>query len=92
MPRNEPNLTPEQRRLRAQIGGYASHVNHTGAERTAAARAAQHARFEHEVDPEGILEPAERARRAELARKAHMTRMALASSRARSQRKEPVNG
>ena len=88
MPRNAPNLTPEQRRLRAQAGAYASHVNHTGSERTAAARAAQQARFEREVDPDGTLPPDERARRAELARKAHMARVSLASAQARTDKRE----
>lgn len=42
------------------------------------------ARFEREVDPDGTLPPAERVRRAEAARKAHMTRLAYASSKART--------
>jgi hypothetical protein len=54
---------------------------------TAAARKAFADRFEREVDPDGVLSPAERARRAESARKAHFTRLALASSRARAARK-----
>lgn len=41
------------------------------------------AKFELEVDPEGILLPAERALRAEHLRKAHFQRLALASARAR---------
>lgn len=45
---------------------------------TAKARKAFLDRFERQVDPDGVLEPAERARRAESARKAHFTRMALA--------------
>ncbi|HET9255759.1 MAG TPA: hypothetical protein VFO16_11215 [Pseudonocardiaceae bacterium] len=45
------------------------------------------ARFEREADPDGVLEPAERARRAQAARRAHMQRLALASSKARHARK-----
>lgn len=45
-------------------------------------------KFEHEADPEGVLSPAERAKRAENLRKAHMTRMALKSSLARARRKQ----
>jgi len=41
-------------------------------------------RFEREVDPKGVLEPQERARRAEHAKKAYFTRLALASSKARA--------
>jgi len=55
--------------------------------RTARARAAFLARFEREADPDGALDPAERARRAEHLRRAHFKRLALASSRARTARK-----
>lgn len=51
--------------------------------RTAKARAALQAKFELEVDPDGSLPPAERARRAEHARKAYYTRLALKSAKAR---------
>lgn len=40
-------------------------------------------RFEREVDPDGVLTPAERARRADHARKAHFARLSLASARSR---------
>jgi hypothetical protein len=43
-------------------------------------------RYEREVDPDGTLEPAERARRAEQAMKAHMARIALKSAQARRKR------
>ena len=43
-------------------------------------------KFETQVYPEGILPPAERARRAEHARKAHFQRLALKSARARRRR------
>lgn len=54
--------------------------------RTAPARAALMARFERDVDPDGILPPVDRARRAESARRAHFTRLALASAKARRAR------
>lgn len=41
------------------------------------------ARFERQVDPNGVLPPAERARRAEAARRAYFTELALRSSQAR---------
>ncbi len=50
---------------------------------TAPARKAALDRFEKQVDPDGTLPPAERARRAEHARKAYFTRLALASAKAR---------
>ena len=51
--------------------------------RTAPARAAFLARFEREVDPEGLLLPYERAIRAEHALRAHMGELALKSAEAR---------
>ncbi|MER7273868.1 hypothetical protein ABT369_05405 [Dactylosporangium sp. NPDC000244] len=50
---------------------------------TAAARRTALERFEREVDPDGILEPHERARRAESARKAYFALLALKSAQAR---------
>lgn len=44
------------------------------------------AKFEREVDPDGILTPAERTRRAESARKAYFARLALKSATARRRR------
>jgi hypothetical protein len=41
------------------------------------------ARFEREVDPDGVLPEAERARRAEHARRAYMQKLALASAATR---------
>ncbi|WP_244975579.1 hypothetical protein [Mycobacterium kubicae] len=40
-------------------------------------------KFERQVDPDGELSPAERAKRAEHARKAYFKRMALKSAQAR---------
>lgn len=54
--------------------------------RTAAARQAFREKFERQVDPEGILAPADRARRAEQARKAYYARLAAASVAARTGR------
>lgn len=52
--------------------------------RTKPGRDAMLAKFEQQVDPDGTLPPAERARRAEYARKAHFTRLALKAAKARS--------
>jgi hypothetical protein len=77
-------LTPEQSAMRASIAAHtqwAKEPDPTG--RTATARKAFMERFEREADPDGTLDPAERARRAEHLRRAYFTRLALASSRAR---------
>ena len=78
-----PDLSQSQRSMRARIGAHALHATHDSRELTAPARAAFLARFEAEVDPDGVLPEAERRRRAEHARKAYFAKLALASARAR---------
>lgn len=87
MVQRHPSLTPAELSLRAQIAAHESWA-HTDdrAARTAPARQAALDKFEHEVDPDGTLTPAERAKRAEHARKAHFKRLALKSARARRRR------
>jgi hypothetical protein len=86
-------VTPDERRLRAQIGAHeqwAREPDRTA--RTAKARRAFLAKLEAQVDPQGVLPPEERARRAEHLRQAHMKRMALAASRARTARARRKGG
>ena len=59
---------------------------------TAPARRAFLDRFERQVDPDGVLDPAERTRRAAYARRAYMLRLAAASARARAARKQQKGG
>jgi hypothetical protein len=55
-------VTPEQRRLRAQIAANARWSRYLAREdQSEAARAAMRTRLEREVDPTGALSPAERA-------------------------------
>jgi len=79
-------MTPAERVLRARLAAYALHSTRDSRELTAPARRAFHDRFERQVDPDGILPIAERARRAHAARKAYFTRLALKSARARRER------
>jgi hypothetical protein len=81
--RTSRSLTPEQRVLRSRMGACRLHATHDPKETTKKARAAFATRFEREVDPNLVLDPAERARRAEAARRAYFTELALRSSRAR---------
>lgn len=77
-------LTAEERRLRAQIAAHDSWaLTEDRSARTAPARKALLDKFEHQVDPDGVLTPAERAIRAEHARKAHFKRLALKSAMVR---------
>lgn len=74
-------MTPQQRALRARLAAHALHAKVADpAAHTAPARRAFLDRFEREVDPEGVLPPAERARRGDHARKAYYTRLALKSA------------
>lgn len=80
-PRRLGAMTPVERSLRSRLGAYTLHA--AGKTNTAPARRAFLSKFELEVDPDGVLAPAVRAKRAEAARKAHMTRLALKSAQAR---------
>ena len=53
---------------------------------TAPARAAFLDRFEKQVDPDGVLSPQERARRAGHARKSYFARLAATSAAARAKK------
>lgn len=84
-----------ERSLRARIAANARWSREDPRPPTAApakARAGLWERFLREVDPDGSLDPVERARRAECARRAYYQRLALASAkarRARSQSRSP---
>ncbi|MGI8681956.1 MAG: hypothetical protein ACR2JO_07485 [Mycobacteriales bacterium] len=77
-------LTPEQRALRARIAAHtrwAHDDDPVGA--TVPARTAFLRRFETQVDPDGVLPPEVRARRADHAKSAYFLKLALASAKAR---------
>jgi hypothetical protein len=83
-----PEAKP-RRSLQGRIAAYESWAQTADpTARTAAARAAFLDRFEREVDPEGVLSPTERVRRAEAKRKAYFARLALKSAQARRARRE----
>ena len=76
--------TPAECRLRAQIHAHKSWAStENRSARTLPARLALLDKFEKEVDPDGKLLPAERAKRAENARKAFYATLALKSAQAR---------
>lgn len=77
-------MTPEERVLRARLAAHTLHAR--GLTNTKPAREAFEARFEHQVDPEGTLDPQERARRAEHAKRAYMAGLSLKASLARRKR------
>ena len=80
-------MTYDKQRLGGRAGGLTT-VARYGADAIAArARTGLWRRFEHEVDPDGMLDPVERRARALRARKAHMIRLAIKSANARAARK-----
>jgi hypothetical protein len=79
-------MTPAERTLRARMAAHALHAKVVSRQHTESARKAFMNRFEDQVDPDRVLPPAERARRAEQAKKAYFVGLALKSSRARSKR------
>ncbi len=78
------SLTPAERSLRGSIASYESWAKTPDrSARTEPARNAQRQKFEDQVDPDGVLDPVERAKRADFAYRAHMKRLALKSAKAR---------
>jgi hypothetical protein len=83
MSRTNPDLTAEELSLRGRKAAHTRWAKTDHAEASEAARLRLLDRFDREVDPDGTLEPAERARRSSHALKAHMAGLALKSSKAR---------
>jgi hypothetical protein len=82
------SLTPEQRSIRARIGGYALRAARDPDEYTAAGRATFLRGF-LEAQP-ADLPTAERQRRAEAALRARMTALSLKASQSRTAKKRPT--
>ncbi len=68
------------------MAAHALHAKVDSRQHTKPARKAFMDRFEDQVDPDRVLPPAERARRAEQAKKAYFVGLALKSSQARNKR------
>ncbi len=86
------SMNPAERSLRARIAAHAMHARRDPAETTTKARAAFISKFERQADPEGLLPPEERLRRAEHLRRAHFARLAKASAKTRRTRKPGARG
>lgn len=82
-------LSPEETHQRAKVAAHARWSKPGAREAHGAKiRAARIRAYEARVDPDGALEPSERAKLAENALQADMARLALASARARRKRRE----
>jgi hypothetical protein len=85
-------LSPGEQSLRGRLAAHVLHARRDPRETTANARAAFLERFEREVDPDGVLDPSERRRRAEHARRAYFVRLSLAAVEARRARRAAQAG
>lgn len=73
----------EEMARRARTRASVTHARHDARELTSPARAAFAATVKKQIDPDGVIPPDERWRRATHARKAHMARLARLSVLAR---------
>ena len=71
------SLDPKRAAMLGRIGAAVMHATHDSREVSRPGRAAFMARFEREVDPDGILSADERARRSEHAKRAYFARLAM---------------
>jgi hypothetical protein len=78
-----PENQPQNRSLVGRIGAARLHSMYDTRELTRAGRSAFLAKFEFQVDPDLVLAPDDRQRRARAALREHMLRLALSSARKR---------
>lgn len=82
-----PQVTAEIRQLNARIAAHTLHSRVADpAAHTEPARQGFRRKFEREVDPDGLLDPDERERRADHAMKAHMARLRVKALRAKAEK------
>jgi|ERR1700730_5495932 len=86
--RARTGLSAAERRTRATLAAYAMHAAHDAKLTTAKARAAFKQRFLDQVDPDHVLNEAERNRRAIAAIKAHLLRSRLKGQKKRRLKRE----
>jgi hypothetical protein len=87
-----PSKDPAILSLCGQIGGNSRAARCPDpSAHTAPARKAFRDKFENEADPDGKLDPVERARRGDMLRRAHYARMALKSAKARRAKRDARN-
>jgi hypothetical protein len=88
-----PARTPAEQSLAASAMAHQSWANTPDpTARTAPARKALLDKFTRDADPDGVLEPAERERRAEHLRKAYFKTLALRSAQSRRRAAEARRG
>lgn len=83
-------MTPAQA-ARNRLGGFSNAAKNDPVAYTARARQTFRDSFDLKVDPDGILSPAERARRSQAAYNAHFARMALTRANNRARQSEAAS-
>jgi hypothetical protein len=81
-----PSHDPEERTIAARIAANARWAREDPTVNAERGQRGLLARFEKEVDPNGVLDPAVRAKRAEHARRAHMLRLSLMARKTRTRK------
>jgi hypothetical protein len=81
--------SPAEMAIRGRIGAFSLHARQDARVTTEPARRAFMDRFAREVDPDGVLPPDERERRAQAAKRRYFTALALRSSRRRARARKP---
>jgi hypothetical protein len=76
-------LSEQERAERARIAAFARHAGHDPQEATQAARDARWAAYHRKVDPDGVLTPEERHRRARSAMRADLARISFDAAKRR---------
>ncbi len=87
--RSQQKRSPAERSLQARMAAHLMHAQNDSRVTSAPGRAAFLTRFEREVDPDGTLDPQERARRAAQARSAYFARLSLAAAKTRRAKRQP---
>ena len=90
--RQQLTNSPTERSLRARLAVHTLYARRDSRQMTARGRAEFLARFEREVDPDGVLDPIERRRRADHARRAYFTRLSLAAVAAKRAKRAAQGG
>lgn len=82
-------MTPEQKSTQTRAAVHSSWAKTPNrARRTAAARSAFEERFERQVDPHGVMAPADRAKAADSARTAYYLDLARRSAASRARKRQ----
>ena len=82
------SLSPSERSLRAQIAANTRWANTDRRQASEDARRKRLTHFENVVDPDGTMDPDERAKRAANAMRAEMQRLALKSAKVRRRKRD----